>query len=254
MAGTQKVKKLAAESAFVFRGKIIKLKAATVPAIPTTNTAVVQVDDVVNAPAVFHGIAGQQITVRLKSLTGLKKGRTMTFFTNGWIYGSSIAVDAVGYTAETDKSSIARTVQSSTTQKEDSALKARLKSAEMAVVGTVSKVEPSATGTTHISEHDPLWHEATIKVGEVIKGKKQTNEVSVLFPQSDDVWWHKLPKYKEGQKGIWILQKGKKQESKGIPPKVFAAIPPGKDVLTTLHPADFLPLDELGKVKSLLHN
>ncbi len=254
MAGTQNLDKLAAQSAFVFTGKIIKLKAATVPGIPTANTAVVQVDDVVNAPAVFQGIAGQEITVRLKSLAGLKKGGTRTFFTNGWIYGSSIAVDAVGHTADTKKSSIAASVQSSTTEKKDSALKARLKSAEMAVVGTVSKVEPAATGTTHISEHDPAWHEATIKVGEVIKGKKQTNEVSVLFPQSDDVWWHKLPKYKEGQKGIWILQKGKKQEAKGIPPKVFAAIPPGKDVLTTLHPADFLPLDELGKVKSLLHN
>jgi len=42
MAGTQKIDKLAAQSAFVFTGKIIKLKAATIQDLQTANTAVVQ--------------------------------------------------------------------------------------------------------------------------------------------------------------------------------------------------------------------
>jgi hypothetical protein len=42
MAGTQKIDELAAQSAFVFTGSVIKLKAATIQDIPTANTAVVQ--------------------------------------------------------------------------------------------------------------------------------------------------------------------------------------------------------------------
>jgi hypothetical protein len=42
MAGTQKIDELAAQSAFVFTGNVIKLKAATIQDIPTANTAVVQ--------------------------------------------------------------------------------------------------------------------------------------------------------------------------------------------------------------------
>ena len=42
MAGTQKIDKLTAQSAFVFTAKMIKLKAATIEGIPTANTAEVQ--------------------------------------------------------------------------------------------------------------------------------------------------------------------------------------------------------------------
>jgi len=42
MAGTQRIDKLAAQSAFVFRGNVVKLKAATIQDIPTANTAAVQ--------------------------------------------------------------------------------------------------------------------------------------------------------------------------------------------------------------------
>jgi hypothetical protein len=251
MASKKQLDTLADQAAFVFSGTVVKLKAATIPNVPTSNTAVVRVDHLIDGPALLQGIGGREVTVRFKSLAGLKKGSKKTFFTNGWIYGSSIAVDAVGHTAQTERDSIAPLVQASSVGKQDKALRGRLKSADSAVVGTVTKVVRSKKrSTTQISEHDPAWHEATIKVGEVIKGKK-TSKVVVLFPGSDDVRWHKIAKYSQGQQGIWLLQKGKKQDKKGIAPKVFAAIPPGPDVLTTLHTADFLPLSELGKVKSL---
>lgn len=252
MASKQQTSKFAAQSAFVFRGKVIKLKAATLEGVDTDSTAIVQVDHVITAPPMFTAINGQQITVRFKSLTGITKGSVSTFFTNGWIFGASIGVDAVGVVQDAETHAITATVQQASTGSQDDALKARLDSAEMAVVGTVSKVEPSEKGTTHISEHDPNWHEATVDVDEVVKGKKSTKQVTMLFPKSDDVRWYKIPKYKEGQQGIWLLQKGKKQDPKGIQPKAFNAIPDGADVLTTLHPSDFLPLNELGRVKAIL--
>jgi hypothetical protein len=270
MAIKQQTSNYAAQSAFVFSGKVIKLKAATVEGIKTDNTAVVQIDHVVTAPAMFTALSGQQITVRFKSLAGLKKGSSMTFFTNGWMFGASVAVDAVGFVKETEKHAMASTVKSAATSGQDNVLNARLDSAGLVVVGKVTKVEQSAKattvepramrataeqsakGTTHISEHDPNWHEATIDVDEVVKGSKNTKQVTVLFPKSDDIRWYKIAKYQEGQQGIWLLQKGKKQAPEGLSPKVFTAIPAGSDVMTSLHSADFLPLNELGRVKSLL--
>jgi len=49
---------------------------------------------------------------------------------------------------------------------------------------------------TYISEHNPIWQEATIKVDDVLKGKKNTKEVKVIFPASDDIRWKKTNKNK----------------------------------------------------------
>ena len=239
-------------AALIFIGKVIKLKAATLADIGTDNTAIVQVDHVVAAPPIFSAITGAQITVRFKDLSAIRKGSTLTLYCNGWIYGAGLAVDAVGFREESGKQEVAAMVRSSHSTTKDRVLSARLESAEIGVVGTVTSVQQREAETTHISEHDPAWHEATIKVDEVVKGKKSTKEVTVVFPGSDDVRWHKIPKYTQGQQGIWLLHKARRQDSKGIAPKVFAAIPAVGDALTAVHSADFLPLEDLGRVKALL--
>jgi hypothetical protein len=252
MASNQQINGYAAQSAFVFTGTVLTLNAATVGGIPTDNTAVVQVDRVVTAPAMFTSLAGSQITVRFKKLSDVRKGSAMTFFTNGWIFSSSIAVDAVGYVDVTGTLEVATMMRAANTSNNDAMLSARLESAAMVVAGTVTKVARSAERPTFISEHDPLWHDATIHVDEVIKGTKDTTQVTVLFPKSDDIRWHEVRKFAEGQHGIWLLQKGRNQGTTGIPSKVFAAIPTGSDLMTAMHAMDFLPLDELGRVKALL--
>jgi len=165
---------------------------------------------------------------------------------------------------------VASKVNVSMTSSADNVLKERIDSSELGVVGKVIKIEKAdmpekpvallnakegaadEPATTRISEHDPNWHQATIQVDEVVKGQKKLNKVKVLFPKSDDVRWYKISKYEVGQQGVWLLQKGKSQNPKGIAPKVFAAIPEKDDVFTALHNNDYLPLNELGKVKSLI--
>ena len=252
MAPKSQIGKYATQSAFIFSGKVVKSKAATLQGLPTDNTLIVQVNHITKAPDMFKALTGQEVTVRFNRLPQLRTGANITVFANGWIFGNTLAVDAVGYVEETEKRELAERVQQAQSDSRDEELKERLDNAELGVVGKVVKVEKKEVQTTHISEHDPNWHEATINVDEVVKGKKNTKEVKVVFPQSDDVRWHKFKKFSEGQQGIWLLQKGTKQNPKGIPPKVMAAIPQGKDILTTLHPVDFLSLNELGKVKSLL--
>ena len=248
---TQQARKFAAESAFVFVGKVIKTRAATMEGLAADNTAVVQVERVISAPDIFAPLGGHQITARFTKGPPPRAGRSLTFFTNGWVFGSSVAVDVVGTAAETGRQAAASNVRGSQVAKTDSVLKARLASAAMSVVGRVAKVTRSPTRSTRISEHDPNWHVATIKVDEVIKGKRGTKTAKVLFPDSDDVRWHKVGKYTTGQQGIWMLQKGAKQDRAGIPAKVMAAVPARPGVLTALHQADFLPLHELEHVRAL---
>jgi hypothetical protein len=260
----KQVNKFAAESGFIFVGNVVKTRAATVEGVATDNTAIVHVDRVVSAPDMFTSLGGHEITVRFKKMPALRKGSSLTFFTNGWLFGDSIAVDVVGTAADTGTRAAAGPVRQAFVAEEDRVLSARLASAAMTVVGTVSKVtkierEVPATamamtavgGTTHISEHDPNWHEATIDVDEVIKGNKGVKQVAVQFPASDDVRWYKVKKYAVGEQGIWMLQPGAKQDPKGVPAKLLAALPVGPDVLTTLHDADFLPLHELERVRAL---
>jgi hypothetical protein len=260
----KQMKKLAADSDFVFVGTVIKTRAAVMESLAADNTAVVHVDRVVSAPDIFGSLGGHEITVRFKKLPALRKGTRLTFFANGWLFGDSIAVDVVGTAPATDTQAAAAPVRQSFTAEEDRVLRERMASAAMAVVGRVSKVTKSERdaprtamamtapgGTTHISEHDPNWHEATIDVDEVIKGKKSAKQVTVQFPASDDIRWYNVKKYAVGEQGVWMLQPGAKQDPKGIPAKLLAALPAGPGVLTTLHDADFLPLHELERVKAL---
>ena len=270
MPKKDKIKDDEAHAAFVFTGKVIKSKAALMENVINKNTLIVQVQHIIKSPSQFSAIAGQEITVRFKKLPVLKKGAVITVFANGWIFGETIAVDAVNYSEETNKLKMATSINTTVTAAADADIKERIDSAELGVVGKVIKVTkanvpdtplsltaPKTTAkdeppTTRISEHDPNWHEATIKVDEVVKGEKSAKNVKVLFPKSDDVRWYKVAKFEVGQQGVWLLQKRKDQSVKGIPPKLLQALPEQEDVFTALHDKDYLPLNELGKVKSLI--
>ena len=243
--------KAAGEAPFVFVGKVQKLNAATIEGLADKNTAIVLVERVVSAPEMFRGIVGHELTVRLGKGTTVSRGARKTFFAEGWIFGASLAVDVVGISDETDTTVTTPMVRAAASSQADATLKGRIDSAVLGVVGTVSKVERSAQTTTNISEHDPDWHEATINVDEVIKGKKGTKQVTVLFPNSDDVRWHKVDKYAVGEQGIFMLQRKAKKRDEGVPAKLLAAVPDQPDTFTTLHPCDHLPLNELERVRAL---
>jgi hypothetical protein len=255
MGTSQKqVTELAGQSAFVFVGKVVKAKAATMADLVAPNTAIVQVEHVLNAPDMFATIGGQQVTIRMHTKTALKRGERRTFFANGWVFGASLAVDVIGTVDETDPDAMKPMLRSAKHDTEDDVLRARVQSAVMGVVGTVTSVARSNLDPGPISEHNPDWHEATIRVDEVIKGQAGVKQATVLFPNSDDARWHTVGKYTAGQQGIFMLQRGHQQDTAGIAPKLLAAVPAAPEVLTTLHPDDYQPLSELERVRALAHN
>jgi hypothetical protein len=123
-----------------------------------------------------------------------------------------------------------------------------LAEADAVIVGTVTMVglpeqEIQRLTTSEgpgrpLSEHDPVWREATIHVGSVLKGAV-AQQTTVVFPASVDVAWYRAPKLQVGQKGIFALHQ---QDIPALQRSGFVA----------LHPDDYYPLAQLSAVQSLL--
>ncbi len=239
-------------AAFVFEGTVLESRAATMSELAGPNTLVVQVDRLISAPAMFQALAGQQVTLRTAGTSTLRKGSRKTFRCNGWIFGASVALDVVAIADVQPAPAATLRARAMVSAAADDQLQTRLDSARLVVAGQVAQVAAAEQAATRISEHDPEWHDATIRVDEVVKGQPDTKEVTVLFPRSDDVRWRNAPKYAVGEQGVWLLQPGRAQATEGIAPRAMAAVPEGTGVMTTLHPCDFLPLHELERIKSLV--
>jgi hypothetical protein len=199
---------------FVFSGTVQKLEASNVPHVKASNrTAIVTVDEVhSDLPKALAGVKGQQVTVELnKPLADapLQVGQKLVFSTQGHVYGEKIALREVG-----DRSAAP---PAKATLAADPALKKQLAQAAAVVTGTVEEIRPvspakimaaagKAAGPQRpISEHDPKWHAAIVKVDSVEKGAPGAQRVVVLFPASRDIAWRRAPKFTKNQKGTWLL-------------------------------------------------
>jgi hypothetical protein len=252
---------LAQEARFVFRGTVQKLKAATMREVQVTErTAVVRVDEVIQAPEAMSHYAGQNITVLLAGKKKFKKGQQAVFYTNGLLFGDSVAVQAIDH-HEIEKLPAALAVAGGDPTRNLAArdIQARFSSADVIVSGRVTSVRvPSdvvaakAAGAVDptvepISEHYPDWRIGEIQVDQVHKGSHKTKTAEVRFPNSQDVMWHDAPKFHAGQEGFFILHKSEKE-------KVAAKAAPTKDAgeYVALHAVDFQPFDEPGGIRNLI--
>jgi hypothetical protein len=204
---------------FVFSGTVQKLEASNVPHVKGSNrTVVVTVDEVYSdLPKALVGVKGQQLTVELsKPLADapLQVGQKVIFSTQGHVYGEKIAVREVGDRGEAPQAKAK--IATATT---GGALKKQVDQATAVVTGTVEEIRPVSTARIlaaagkaarpgrPLSEHDPKWHAAIIKVDTVEKGAPNQKQVVVVFPQSRDIAWRSAPKFTKDQKGTWMLQK-----------------------------------------------
>ena len=79
--------------AIIFKGTVKKIKSATMKEVPISDrTAVVRVDQVIEAPRTFAHCGGQDITVELAGKKKVSVGEQFIFHANSWIFGDSIAV------------------------------------------------------------------------------------------------------------------------------------------------------------------
>jgi len=272
---------------FVFKGTVQRIKSATMKQVPVDDrTVIATVDQILEAPQNLAKLAGQKITVRLSGRQKVKPGQEMIFHTISWIYGDSVAVQAISQEpVKASHMSLLGAVADPVEQHHQRVKRERFDQADLVVSGKVLAVrlpgassptqkmkgvkasvlaQPTTTARKPVSEHDPKWREAVVEVGDVHKGTHKQKQVVVRFPASTDVMWYHAPKFQPGQQGFFMLHKpqARAAESKGArkPAKkgeAAALIAPEvgePDVYTALDAADFQPFNEPGGVKTLIES
>lgn len=250
---------LAKQSSIVFAGTVSQLGATSFAGVPkSAQTIVVRVDSVLKKPAAVSLKRGDNVTVEVKDPSAFRDGTQATFYTDGWIFGSGVAVKEVGHefgpsSGETSKPAVAEARQQGQEQISDQELQDRLNSADFVVIGRVTEVHRwtvPKSATHRVSEHDPDWHEAVVEVQSVLKGSQvKGNKVVVRFPGRNDVAWVHSPKFEKNQQGIFCLNR---DQASGVPTEKVG----GRLVIvyTCLGHGDSLPMSDVPRVRSLLKN
>jgi hypothetical protein len=252
---------LVQQSTIIFAGTVAQLAATSFADVPKSEqTIVVRIDSVLKKPPAVSLKKGDNVTVEVKDPSAFQLGMEVTFYTDGWMFGSGVAVKELshtigppggksGETVRADEKALGQIEQ----QISDQELKHRVASADFVVIGRITEVRkwtaPEVASVPHrVTEHDPDWHDAVIKIESVLKGPKpRKNKLVVRFPQCNDVAWAHSPKFEKNEQGIFFL---KKDEISGAP----VALLDGARVnaYTCLSPGDWLPKSEEARVRSLL--
>src|SRR5262245_29759351 len=258
---------------FIFKGTIKQLKRATMKAVPVDkNTAVVTVDQVVEAPPDLAGYNGQDLTVQLSA--SHKAGETLIFNTVSWLYGDSVAVRSLSEEPiKPSHSAMLAAGDDPAARRRQREQREHFNDADLVVSGKVVAVRlpgdevPAAKGAMAttvggrrpVSEHDPKWREAVVEIDDVHKGDHKKKQVVIRFPASNDVMWYNAPKFHPGQQGHFLLTKAKapkepKSKKVGKKAAAFAATKaaPATDTYVALDPIDFQPYSEPGGIKTMI--
>jgi hypothetical protein len=228
---------------FIFTGKVRKRRAATLSLVDVSELdAVIAVDRVLRRPAGVVDFSGQEITVRGRSAVEFDDDRTALFAADGWLYGESLALVGVARMDERQSNAEERIKQAEQRAAVE-ALRDRLRRADLVVTAVVKKTNPRGDKEMPpVSEHDPLWWEAWLKVESVEKGKVQ-RQLRVLYPSSTDEFWYESPKFAPGDEGVFLLQRDQKERG----PTQYRV-----RGYTALHPLDFHPRERLDELRALL--
>jgi hypothetical protein len=252
---------LVKQSSIVFAGTVSQLGATSFAGVPkSAQTIVVRVDSVLKKPSAVSLKKGDNVTVEVKDPAAFHDGTQATFYTDGWIFGSGVAVKELGHeigpsVGDTTKAAGANEKAHGQDQEiSDQELRDRLNSADFVVIGRVTEVRrwtvPKSATHYRVSEHDPDWHEAVVEVQSVLKGGQvKGNKVVVRFPGRNDVAWVHSPKFAKNQQGIFCLNRD--QTSSVSTEKVGGR---QVTVYTCLGHGDSLPMSDAPRVRSLLKN
>ncbi len=258
--GTQTKAALIRQSSIVFAGTVSQLAAASFADVPkSAQTIVVRVDAVLKKPSAVSLKKGDAVTVEVKDPSAFQQGTHATFYTDGWIFGSGVAVKELGHEIRSSSGEAAKAAGADEKaykqvqeQISDQELRDRLNAADFVVIGRVKEVHrwsvPKSAAPSRVTEHDPDWHEAVVEIQSVLKGAQvKGNKVIVRFPWRNDVAWVNSPRFEKNQKGIFCLNR---DQVTGVPTTKLG----GRQVsvYTCLGHGDSLPMSDLPRVRSLL--
>src|SRR5258707_12880457 len=94
---------LVKQSSIVFVGTVSQVAATSFTGVPkSAQTIVVRVDSVLKKPQAVSLKKGDNVTVEVKDPAAFPEGMQATFYTEGWIFGSGVAVKELGHAAPSE--------------------------------------------------------------------------------------------------------------------------------------------------------
>src|SRR6195256_1135025 len=89
---------LVKQSSIIFAGTVSQVAATSFAGVPkSAQTIVVRVDSVLKKPAAVSLKKGDNVTVEVKDPAAFQQGTQATFYAEGWIFGSGVAVKELGH-------------------------------------------------------------------------------------------------------------------------------------------------------------
>ena len=230
---------LTRSSSLIFTGTVVQRGTSTVPTLsPQENLVVVRVDRGLRVDPVLGDLHDKMITVAAPAPESLSPGQRAVFFTNSWIHGRGIAVREVDHLDIGEEENVAAAVA----QLPQVYLMERLRSAELVVNAQVVQISP--VQKTSGERNAALWAAAHLQVERVLRGQPRESTV-VYFPTAGRPPWTSAPRFKEQQRGIFILHAPSRNATLSE-----ATLDAGS--LVALDPADFQPESQLPEVEKLL--
>jgi hypothetical protein len=231
------------QSGFVFEAELEQLGASTASGYAASSeTAIVRITRILRSPAALAGYGGQRITVHLQPPVSLRVGEQAVFFTHGLHYGDGLVVSELG-NVPGSASGVEAEVNGAVQAGGDGEMTQRLAQAELVVSGVAGAPQryasPQPAAGHRISEHEPDWWTCTVTIETVEKGVHAEKTKDVLYANSVDIAWHRAPKVKAGDHGVFLLH-NRDVYGKAVPAHAIT------------HPLDFRPIAEAGRVRSLL--
>lgn len=235
--------RLVEEAGFIFRGKVIRhgTTDAQLMVSAAGNIVTAKIEEILHSTEVLRDLTGKEAIVVSDHAAAMEDGSVLVLFTNCISLGDSVVVRELGQLKASRETE--REIMQAVKMVNEQPLRSQVEKAELIVTGKVLDSRSAGTTTILKSEHDPDWWIARVAVASVLKGKEAKREIEVLFPNSADIVWYKVPKLREGLTGIFLLQHLKAKEA----PKEVA-----RPIYQITDPLDFLPEERLPDVQRAL--
>jgi hypothetical protein len=258
MAQVENAKALAERSTIVMEGKVLRVNASLEPMQAASPlTVVVEVSRMYAGAEIAGDQTGRTATVILSGRSeSIKAGATALFFGNPRFIGNFLTVADEGELLADAASAATADLESA---RGDRQLRDRIASANSIFRGKVESEHALATGDAQLenlrepaSEHDPQWHVAAVRVLTALRGNKEGELVSVIFPASDDIMWFNAPKLKEGQEAIFIAHGPDRDGARLTAAPGVATFLDKQPAVVVSQPFDTVPASDEARVRALL--
>ena len=200
------------KSSLVFKAEVLLLQTSTINWNDPGDLGVLKLTEIFKGEKELSDFLNGQITVKFNNIEKVKKGQTLIIYGNTWLINEGIAIAEIEHeilgeknlTNDNYKDEMKKSMQVAKSLQ----IKERAAKADAVFSFTVMSTRKLQENNQRISEHNPEWMLADLKINESMKGDNKAGSiVTIAFPGSKDVMWIDAPRFKEGNSFILFLSK-----------------------------------------------